>query len=116
MPVKPTESEEAYFARLEMERRTHALAAQESRATAEERQRILAVARGRGIETRLEVVTEQDADVGIVHAAGRLGVDAICMATHGHAGLSQLVLGSQAHAVVQRARQPVLLVPPERGE
>jgi len=37
MPVKPTESEEAYFARLEMERRTHALAAQESRATEEER-------------------------------------------------------------------------------
>ena len=29
MPVKPTESEEAYFARLEMERRTPALAAQE---------------------------------------------------------------------------------------
>ena len=51
----------------------------------------------------------------IVHAAGRLGVDAICMATHGHAGALQLVLGSQAHAVVQRARQPVLLVPPERG-
>lgn len=73
-------------------------------------------ARGRGIETRLEVVTEQDAYVGIMHVAGRLGVDAICMATHGHAGLSQLVLGSQAHAVVQRARQPVLLVPPERGE
>lgn len=73
-------------------------------------------ARRRGIETRLEVVTEQDAYVGIVHAAGRLGVDAICMATHGHAGLSQLVLGSQAHAVVQRARQPVLLVPPARGE
>ena len=71
-------------------------------------------ARGRGIETRLEVVTEENAHVGIVHAAGRLGVDAICMATHGRSGVSQLVLGSQAHAVVQRARQPVLLVPPER--
>ena len=33
----------------------------------------------------------------------------------GHAGALQLVLGSQAHAGVQRARQPVLLVPPERG-
>jgi Zn-finger nucleic acid-binding protein len=45
MPVKPTESEEAYFARLEMACRTHALAAQESRATEEERQRLLAVAK-----------------------------------------------------------------------
>jgi nucleotide-binding universal stress UspA family protein len=70
---------------------------------------------GRGIETCLEVVTEKDAAVGIVHAAERLGVDVICMATHGQTGLLQLVLGSQAHAVMQRARQPVLLVPPERG-
>lgn len=45
MPVKPTEQEAAYFAKLEMERRTHALAAQESEAAEEERQRILAVAR-----------------------------------------------------------------------
>jgi ribosomal protein L37AE/L43A len=45
MPVKPTEQEADYFARLEVERRTQALAAQESRAAEEERQRLLAVAR-----------------------------------------------------------------------
>ena len=45
MPVQPTESEEAYFARLEVERRKLALAAPESGAAEEERQRILAVAR-----------------------------------------------------------------------
>jgi nucleotide-binding universal stress UspA family protein len=72
-------------------------------------------AQGKDITTCIEVVAEQDAAAGIVHAARRLGVDAICMATHGHTGLLQLVLGSQAQAVMQRARQPVLLVPPERA-
>ena len=44
MSVKPSESEAEYFARLEVERRKQALAAQESRAAEEERQRLLAVA------------------------------------------------------------------------
>ena len=44
MSVKPSESEAEYFARLEVERRKHALAAQERRAAEEERQRLLAVA------------------------------------------------------------------------
>ena len=47
MPVKPRESEAEYCARLEVERRTHALAAQESGAAEEERQRLLAVERHR---------------------------------------------------------------------
>jgi Zn-finger nucleic acid-binding protein len=47
MPVKPTEQEDEYFARQEFERRKKALEEQESRSTEEERQRILAVARGR---------------------------------------------------------------------
>ena len=45
MPVKPSEPEAEYFARLEWERRKQALAAQESGAAEAERQRILAVAR-----------------------------------------------------------------------
>jgi len=71
-------------------------------------------AAAKGITTELEVVKEEDACGGIWHAAGRLGVDAICMATHGRSGASRLVLGSQAQEVVQRARRPVVLVPPER--
>jgi len=71
-------------------------------------------AAARGITTELEVAKEEDACNGIWHAAGRLGVDAICMATHGRSGASRMVLGSQAQEVVQRARQPVVLVPPER--
>lgn len=47
MPVKPTEEEEEYFARLEFERRKKALAEQESRAAEEERLRVLAAARDR---------------------------------------------------------------------
>jgi nucleotide-binding universal stress UspA family protein len=64
----------------------------------------------RGIETRTHVVDGADAWSGIWHAAARLGVDAICMSTHGRSGPSQLLLGSQAQEVVRRARQPVLLV------
>jgi nucleotide-binding universal stress UspA family protein len=36
------------------------------------------------------------------------------MATHGRSGVSRVLLGSQAEQVVQRSRQPVILVPPER--
>lgn len=73
-------------------------------------------ASARGIVTEIEIVHEKDASVAIWHAAGRLGVDAICMATHGRSGGSRIVLGSHAQEVVRRSRQPVILVPPERDE
>jgi len=47
MQVKPTQLEEEYFARLEFERRRNALKERETQGAEEERQRILAVARGR---------------------------------------------------------------------
>lgn len=47
MPVKPSEQEDEYFARLEFERRRKALSEQASEAAEEERLRILAVARER---------------------------------------------------------------------
>ena len=56
MPVKPTEQEEEYFARLEFERRRKVLDEQESQAAEEERQRILAVARGRCPKCGAELV------------------------------------------------------------
>lgn len=73
-------------------------------------------ASARGIATEIEIVREKQASTAIWHAAGRLGVDAICMATHGRSGGSRIVLGSQVQDVVQRSRQPVILVPPERDE
>ena len=68
----------------------------------------------KGVITEVEVLQEENAWSGIWHAAGRLGVDAICMATHGRSGAPRAVLGSQAQEVVHRARQPVVLVPQER--
>lgn len=47
MPVKPTEQEEEYFARLEFDRRREALRQRDSEAADQERERILAVAQGR---------------------------------------------------------------------
>jgi hypothetical protein len=56
MPLKPTEQEEEYFARLEFERRRKVLEERESQAAEEERQRILAVARGRCPKCGAELV------------------------------------------------------------
>ncbi len=70
-------------------------------------------AAARGVATEMEIAAERSAWRGIWHLAGRLGVDAICMATHGRSGASELILGSQTREVLQRANQPVLLVPPE---
>lgn len=64
----------------------------------------------RGIETRVYVVEESEAWSGIWHTDARLGVDVICMSTHGRSGPSRFLVGSQAEEVVRRARQPVLLV------
>jgi nucleotide-binding universal stress UspA family protein len=71
-------------------------------------------AAAKGVVTDVQVLQEDNAWSGIWHAAGRLGADAICMATHGRSGLAEVVLGSQAREVLHRARQPVILVPPER--
>lgn len=71
-------------------------------------------AAAKGVVTEVEIMQEENAWSGIWHAAGRLGVDAICMATHGRSGVPRVVLGSQAQEVLHRARQPVILVPPER--
>ena len=56
MPVKPTEQEDEYFARIEFERRRKVLDERESQVAEEERQRILAVARGRCPKCGAELV------------------------------------------------------------
>ena len=56
MPMKPTEREEEYFARLEFERRKKVLDERETQTAEEERQRILAVARGRCPKCGAELV------------------------------------------------------------
>ncbi len=46
---------------------------------------------------------------GIVETAKEKGCDLIVMASHGHRGLSKLLLGSQAHKVVTLSTLPVLV-------
>ena len=46
----------------------------------------------------------------ILKAAGDLPADLIVMGTHGRRGLSRMVLGSVAEAVMRKAASPVLTV------
>jgi nucleotide-binding universal stress UspA family protein len=64
-----------------------------------------------GVKTRTEVRFGEPKQV-IPEAAEALGADAIVMATHGRSGLSRLVFGSVASAVLQHGGRPVLLVRP----
>jgi nucleotide-binding universal stress UspA family protein len=52
------------------------------------------------------------ADSLIAETAREVGADAIVMATHGHGGLTRLLLGSVAAGVLHRAPAPILLVRP----
>lgn len=49
-------------------------------------------------------------DQVILEEAERISADAIVMGSHGHSSVGELLLGSTAHRVVQRAPVPVLLV------
>jgi nucleotide-binding universal stress UspA family protein len=68
----------------------------------------------RGIETRVEVVEEDDPAQAILAAAERLDVDLSCLGTHGHSGLSALVAGKVAREVASRSTRPLLLVRPSQ--
>jgi nucleotide-binding universal stress UspA family protein len=76
--------------------------------------RVPADAPARGINTELHVLTAASPWLAIWQHAGRVSADLICMATHSRDAASSVVLGSQAQAIMQRSRIPVLLVPPDR--
>ncbi len=63
-----------------------------------------------GVTSRVHVVEAARAPEGIIQAAERLGVDAVCVGSHGRAGLRAAALGSVAAAVIHRSRKPVLVV------
>lgn len=52
--------------------------------------------------------------LAIWQQASRSSADLICMATHSRDTAASIVLGSQAQALLQHSRVPVLLVPPDR--
>ncbi len=71
-------------------------------------------ARGRGISTRVHVLTSDTVGAAICQAAERLEVDTVVVGTHGRTGIVRAVLGSVAQDVVTRCGRPVMLVrPPE---
>jgi len=67
-------------------------------------------AASRQILTQVTVATGQAPADGILRTAARLGVDAICMGSHGRSVLASALLGSVARGVIESSRCPVLLV------
>lgn len=76
--------------------------------------RIPADAGFRGIRTELRVISAGAPWLAIWQHAGRASADLICMSTHSRDAAASLVLGSQAQALLQHSRIPVVLVPPDR--
>ena len=64
----------------------------------------------RGLKQVRWAVWFDEAAAAIPQAVARDGVEMIAMATHGRSGLSRLLLGSVAEAVVRATRVPVLLI------
>ncbi|MGQ0600197.1 MAG: universal stress protein [Anaerolineales bacterium] len=63
-----------------------------------------------GVPIETQVLSGAPAEL-IVTVAQQARVDLIVMSTHGRSGLSRLVYGSVAEAVLRGARTPLLLIP-----
>jgi nucleotide-binding universal stress UspA family protein len=70
---------------------------------------IASALRARGVDTAWSVRRGRAADE-ILAAARESGADLIAMATHGRTGLSRLVFGSVAEAVLRHAPIPVFMI------
>lgn len=62
-----------------------------------------------GVKCDVLHVKEQSPAEGIIASAETLGCDLIVMASHGHRGLTRLLLGSVANEVVALSKVPVLI-------
>ena len=69
-----------------------------------------ALDRGARTEAVLREVAHRRAAELILEEAASAGCDLIVMGTHGRHGLSHLLLGSEAEAVIRSSAMPVLLV------
>lgn len=65
-----------------------------------------------GITTHLEIINSVETAEAVCQAAERLGVDAVCMASHGRGGVMQRVMGATAAEVMERSRRPLLVIRP----
>jgi nucleotide-binding universal stress UspA family protein len=64
---------------------------------------------GAAATTRLHVLEAKNPGHAICQAAERLGVDLICLGTHGRSGVARALLGSVASGVIEHTERPVLL-------
>jgi nucleotide-binding universal stress UspA family protein len=61
-----------------------------------------------GRTTHVQVLESHDAAAAICQAAERLGVDLVCLGTHGRSGAAKALLGSVAQEVVRASQRPVV--------
>jgi nucleotide-binding universal stress UspA family protein len=68
----------------------------------------------RGMQRRVfaHVLRGDDAARTLAQAAARLGVDAICIASHGRSGITRALVGSVADKLLRATRTPVLVLRP----
>ena len=64
----------------------------------------------KGVRTEILVFHDPNVAARVVAEAGRLGVDAIVMGSHGQTGFGRILMGSVAMDVVRQATVPVILV------
>lgn len=63
------------------------------------------------VETRL--IEGDSASSGLMEVADEAGADLIVVGAQGHGGLADRVLGGASYRLAHRARQPVVVVPPD---
>jgi nucleotide-binding universal stress UspA family protein len=71
------------------------------------------VARRSGPEVESKAIEHGAAAEGVIEGARELGGDLLVISTHGHGGLTRVVLGSVADKVVRGTALPVLVVRPQ---
>lgn len=68
------------------------------------------MAAAEGVTCQTELVVETYPADAIIQTAAKVGADLIVMASHGHRGFRQWILGSQTSEVLARSQIPVLVV------
>jgi len=66
----------------------------------------------RHVRIEPEIVEDAEAARAIRQAAERFNADVICLGSHGRSGLTKVILGSVAQAVMEKTGRPVFIVRP----
>ena len=84
---------------------------QHAELTARLRALIPAGADARGIRTEVHVIEGEETAEAVNNMAEQWGVSLLCLGSKGHFGLTEVILGSVARAILAHSRRPVLVVP-----